>query len=277
MENKLLLKKAKRTLFYIVILGVVLTWAFPILWVILNSFKKDSLIISQSITLFFKPTLEHYQRIFSTHNFSDFLRNSLFVACTSTVIVLAASFTAAYSVSRFDTGKGIFTLSVLITRIAPPAAVLMPFFIIFKHMSLLNNLMALVIINISLNMSFGLLMLKTFIDEIPTSIDEAAFLEGANWHQTLFRLIFPLARSGIITTAIFTFIFSWNEYLFAMVLCSSNRVKTLPVAAGDFITAYAVEWGPVFSSGTLILLPILIMVFMVQKYIVKGLTFGATK
>ena len=277
MQTNLLIRKTKRSIFYIIILVIVIIWAFPILWVILSSFKKDNLIISKDLTLFFKPTLEHYQRIFATHSFSNFLWNSLFVAFTSTAIVLLASFTAAYSVSRFETGKGFFTLSVLITRIAPPAAVLMPFFIIFKHMSLLNNLMALVIINISLNMSFGLLMLKTFIDEIPVSIDEAAFLEGANWHQTLFRLIFPLARSGIITTAIFTFIFSWNEYLFAMVLCSSNRVKTLPVAAGDFITAYAVEWGPVFSSGTLILLPILVMVFMVQKYIVKGLTFGATK
>ncbi|MCK5249168.1 MAG: carbohydrate ABC transporter permease, partial [Spirochaetaceae bacterium] len=179
--------------------------------------------------------------------------------------------------SRFKTGGDMMSLGILITRIAPPAAVLMPFFIIFKNLSLLNNLWALILVNISLNMSFSLLLMRSFIDEIPVSIEEAATLEGATLFQTMVKLIFPLARSGIITTSIFTFIFSWNEYLFAMVLCSSNRVKTLPVAAGDFVTAYAIEWGPVFASGTLILLPILILTFMVQRYIVKGLTVGAVK
>jgi multiple sugar transport system permease protein len=126
-------------------------------------------------------------------------------------------------------------------------------------------------------MSFALLLLKSFIDEIPISVEEAAKIEGATLFQILRIVIFPLARSGILTTSIFTFIFTWNEYLYAMVLCSSNRVKTLPVAAGDFVTAYAVEWGPVFASGSLILLPILCLTFVLQKYIVKGLTMGAVK
>ena len=271
------MKLVRRLFFYMLIIVVVVLWAFPILWVILGSFKTDRQIISQSLIVFFKPTIDNYSRIFSSHNFSRFFMNSTLVAVGTTAIVLLSAFPASYSLSRYNIGGDTMSLGILVTRIAPPAAVLMPFFIIFKSLNLMNNLWALVLVNISLNLSFALLLLRSFIDEIPVSIEEAAKLEGANLFQTLTLLIFPLARSGIITTGIFTFIFSWNEYLFAMVLCSSHKVKTLPVAAGDFVTAYAVEWGPVFSSGTLILLPIIMLTFIVQKYIVKGLTIGAVK
>ena len=270
-------KTTRRVVFYVVIFAAVIVWAFPILWVILGSFKSDRQIISRSLNVFFQPTLDHYRRVFSSHDFAKFLVNSLIVAIGTSSIVLASTFPASYCLSRYKTGGDMMNLGILITRISPPAAVLMPFFIIFRNFGLLNNLWSLILVNISLNMSFALLLMRSFMDEVPESIEEAAILEGATLIQILTKLIFPLTRSGIITTSIFTFVFSWNEYLFAMVLCSSNRVKTLPVAAGDFITAYAIEWGPVFSSGTLILLPILLMTFVVQRYIVKGLTIGAGK
>ncbi len=270
-------KGVRKSVFYIFIFFLVILWAFPILWIIISSFKSDRLIISQELTYFFKPTIEHYQRIFSSHNFGKFMVNSLTVAFVTTVIVLLTAFLASYSLSRFRTGGNFMIIGIIVTRIAPPAAVLMPFFILFKNLHLLNTLTALIVVNLSLNLSFALLMLKAFIDEIPVAIEEAAQIEGASWLQILVMIVFPLTRSGMVTTAIFTFIFTWNEYLFAMVLASSNKVKTLPVAAGDFITAYAIEWGPVFSSGTLILIPVLLMTLFVQKYIAKGLTFGAVK
>lgn len=270
-------KGVRKSVFYIFIFFLVILWAFPILWIIISSFKSDRLIISQELTYFFKPTIEHYQRIFSSHNFGKFMVNSLTVAFVTTVIVLLTAFLASYSLSRFRTGGNFMIIGIIVTRIAPPAAVLMPFFILFKNLHLLNTLTALIVVNLSLNLSFALLMLKAFIDEIPVAIEEAAQIEGASWLQILVMIVFPLTRSGMVTTAIFTFIFTWNEYLFAMVLASSNKVKTLPVAAGDFITAYAIEWGPVFSSGTLILIPVVLMTLFVQKYIAKGLTFGAVK
>lgn len=277
MTKHSVLRTIRRTVFYLFVVAVVVGWAFPVLWIIASSFKPDRLIISQTITYFFTPTLEHYGRIFTTHNFGRFLLDSLVVAISTTLIVGVTGFMAAYSLSRFKTGGPFANVSLFITRIAPPAAVLMPYFMIFKITHLINNLGALIIVNLSLNLSFAILMLRTFIDEISISIEEAAEIEGASWSQILWQIVFPLSRPGILTTSIFTFIFTWNEYLYALVLASSNRVKTLPVAAGDFITAYAIEWGPVFSSGTLILLPILVMTFIVQKYIVRGLTFGAIK
>jgi len=277
MTDHRLIKQSKQAVFYLFIVVLIVLWAFPVLWVIVSSFKLDRLIISQKLVFLFKPTLEHYKRIFATHNFGRFLVNSLIVATGTTAVVLITAFLASYSLSRYRTGGSFAIVGIMVTRIAPPAAVLMPFFILFKSFHLINTLTALIVVNISLNLSFGLLMLKSFIDEIPVSIEEAAQIEGASWLQTLAMIIFPLARSGIVTTSIFTFIFTWNEYLFAMVLASSNKVKTLPVAAGDFVTAYAVEWGPVFSSGTLILVPVLVLTLFVQRYIVKGLTFGAVK
>jgi multiple sugar transport system permease protein len=271
------LKTVKRSLFYVFVVSVVVFWAFPIFWVVLSSFKPDRAIISQRLILLFAPTLEHYRRIFETHDFFHFLMNSSIVAISTTIVVFVASFLGGYGLSRFKTGGFFLVFSIMLTRVAPPAAILMPYFLIFKNLGLNNTLTSLVIVNVAQNLSFMLLMLTSFIDEIPYSIEEAAKIEGASWFQTLYMLIFPLARPGIVTTSIFTFIFTWNEYLFAMVLSSSNRVKTLPVAAGDFITAYAVEWGPVFASGVVILLPIMVLSFFVQKYIVKGLTVGAVK
>ena len=176
LSKALAIKRTRRASFYFAILLVVLLWAFPILWIILGSFKTDKLIISQSLNLLFQPTVVNYERIFSSHNFGKFLVNSLLVAIGTSVIVLASSFPASYSLSRFKTGGDMMSLGILITRIAPPAAVLMPFFIIFKNLSLLNNLWALILVNISLNMSFSLLLMRSFIDEIPVSIEEAATL-----------------------------------------------------------------------------------------------------
>ena len=276
-NRALIQKKILRILFYLVIVCVVLIWAFPVLWIIVCSFKEDRLIISQDLVWIFRPTLEHYARIFTTHNFAHFLRNSLLVSVGTTLLVLLTAFPASYSLSRYNTGGMGMTVGILVTRIAPPAAVLMPFFIIFKFMGLLNSLWALILVNISLNMSFALLLLKSFIDEIPISVEEAAKIEGATLFQILRIVISPSGAFRSAHNLNLYLIFTWNEYLYAMVLCSSNRVKTLPVAAGDFVTAYAVEWGPVFASGSLILLPILCLSFVLQKYIVKGLTMGAIK
>ena len=189
-----ILRTIRRTIFYLFVGAVVVSWAFPVLWIIASSFKPDRLIISQTITYFFVPTLEHYGRIFTTHNFGHFLVDSLVVAVSTTLIVGVTGFMAAYSLSRFKTGGPFANIGLFVTRIAPPAAVLMPFFMIFKITHMINNLGALIIINLSLNLSFAILMLRTFIDEISVSIEEAAEIEGASWSQILWQIVFPLSR-----------------------------------------------------------------------------------
>lgn len=262
---------------YALIALIVLVWAFPIVLVVLSSFKPNAAIITQTFDIFFAPTLEHYRTIFASHQFGRYLFNSSVVAVGATILVGLTSFLTAYAMARYRTGGEGFSLWVLVTRMAPPAAVLMPFYLMFRTADLTNTLTGLVIVNLSLNISFAIWLLITFIGEIPKELEESARIDGASVMEGIRYIVLPLVRSGLVTTLIFVFVFTWNEYLFALALASSGRTKTLPVAAGDFITAYAVEWGPVFGAGTLILLPIVAAVFVVQRYIVKGLTVGALK
>jgi multiple sugar transport system permease protein len=262
---------------YLLIILILLVWAFPIFLIVISSFKPSAAIINQTFALWFSPTLDHYRVIFESHNFGRYVINSLTVSVGATFIVGVCSFLTAYSLARFRTGGESLLLWVLITRMAPPAAILMPFYLMFRMTGLTNTLTALVIVNISLNLSFAIWLLKTFIEEIPRELEESARIDGASYLDALSQIVLPLVRPGIITTLIFVFVFTWNEYLFALTLASSGRVKTLPVAAGDFVTAYAIEWGPVFGAGTLILIPIVLAVFVVQRYIVRGLTVGALK
>lgn len=254
---------------------IVLIWAFPILWVAYSSFKPPELIIARSLTVLFEPTLDHYRAILQTQNFARFTLNSLVVATVSTAICVVLGFLAAYGMARFRAGGSGFALWVLMTRMAPPAAVLIPFYLMFRILGLIHTLTALVVVDVALNLSFAIWILRTFIDEIPVDLEESAMVDGTSRLGVLPTIVFPLALPGIITTAIFCFVFAWNEYLFALVLAASPRVKTLPVAAGDFVTAYAIEWGPVFASGTLILIPVMILTLFLQRYIVRGLTLGA--
>lgn len=266
-----------RMAFYVVVSLAILVWAFPILWVIYCSFKPSDLIISRELTAVFKPTLEHYRTILSTRNFGIYLKNSLMVAVPSTIVSVVCGFLAAYSMARFKTGGGLFSLWVLITRMAPPAAVLIPFYLLFRSVELINTLWALIIVNVSLNLSFAIWLLKTFISEIPQELEDAAIIDGATRFQALGRVVLPLSLPGLVATTTFCFIFAWNEFLFALVLAAAENVKTLPVAVGDFVTAYAIEWGPVFGAGSLTLIPVIVAVLFLQKYIVRGLTFGALK
>ena len=254
---------------------IILIWAFPILWVAYSSFKPADLIISRSLTILFKPTLDHYRMILQTQNFVRFTMNSLIVASVATAICVILGFLAAYGMARFRAGGAGFSLWVLVTRMAPPAAVLIPFYLMFRTLGLIHTLTGLVIIDVALNLSFAIWILRTFIEEIPVDLEESAMVDGASRLGVLPAVVVPLARPGLVTTAIFCFVFAWNEYLFALVLAASPRAKTLPVAAGDFVTAYAIEWGPVFASGTLILIPVMILTLFLQRYIVRGLTLGA--
>jgi len=254
---------------------IVLIWAFPILWVAYSSFKPADLIISRSLTVLFEPTFAHYRTIFETQNFARFAVNSLIVASVSTAICVVLGFLAAYGMARFRAGGDSFALWVLVTRMAPPAAVLIPFYLMFRVLGLIHTLTALVVVDVALNLSFAIWILRTFIEEIPVDLEESAMVDGASRLGVLPAIVLPLARPGVVTTAIFCFVFAWNEYLFALVLAASPRAKTLPVAAGDFVTAYAIEWGPVFASGTLILIPVMILTLFLQRYIVRGLTLGA--
>ncbi|MGE5598894.1 MAG: carbohydrate ABC transporter permease [Bacteroidota bacterium] len=274
MKTRVILRKIG---FGLAILAVIAVWAFPFLWMFLGSLKPTQVIISTEIVWRFQPTLEHYRTIFMKYPFLRFIFNSFLVGFTVTAVTMVAGGLTAYGISRFDIGGKPFRLWILLTRMLPSPVLVIPLFLLFRSLDLINTLTALVIADTTFLLSFAIWILRSFFDEVPEALEEQALVDGGTRFQALVRVIMPLARPGFITTSILTFIFAWNEYLFALVFATATSVKTLPVAAGDFITGYAINWGPVFASGTLIVLPVFILSVFLQRYIVRGLTLGAIK
>jgi len=262
---------------YIVLTIAVVVWGFPVTWIVISSFKPGALLITRGIGLNFVPTLEHYRFVFQRQPFFFYVRNSIIVTGISTLIALLIGSLAAYSMSRFKTGGDGLAFWILSTRMAPPAVMIIPYFLIFQAMGMFNTWWALIVASLMLNLSYITWMLRDFFDEVPREIIDAAEVDGASRLQTMSLVVFPLARPGIIATTILAATFSWNEFLFSVVLTLDRASKTLPGAANDFVTGYEVNWGALFASGTMILVPIVVFTFIVQRHIVRGLTLGAVR
>lgn len=267
----------RRTGFVLAMGGVVLLWAGPFFWMVLGSFKPRESIIANELVLRFTPTWENYDAIFSRHAFWRYTANSFLVAIATTVVTVAASILAAYALSRYRAGGRLFEFWLMFTRMLPPATLLIPLFLIFRTLGLINTLTGLVIADASFLLSFCIWLLRGFFDEVPVGLEEAASCDGASRMQSLFYIVLPMAAPGVTATVILSLIFAWNEYLFAIVFASATASKTLPAAANDFITGYAINWGPVFASGVIIVLPVAGAALLLQRYIVRGLTLGAFK
>ena len=277
MNRHVFRKTIFRILRAVLIIAVLVIWAFPVIWLVSGSFRPSQTIIEGKFFEPFIPTLEHYKEVFAKQNYIIYTINSLLVASIATVISVSVGILAAYSVTRFKTGGKVYSNWIVFTRMAPPAILIIPFYLMFKSVGLINTIWALVIANITFNIPFVVWTMKGFFEALPEEIEESAMIEGCTRVESLFRIVIPVSRSGILTTSIFCFLFVWNEYLFGMTLALSEQSKTLPVAVGNFITGYAINWGPLFAAGSMILLPALIMVIFLQSYIVDGLTVGSIK
>jgi multiple sugar transport system permease protein len=267
----------RRTGFWLAIGAVALAWAGPFFWMLLGSFKPRETIIARELLLRFTPTWENYDAIFSRHAFWTYTANSFLVAICTTIITVASSILAAYALSRYRAGGRLFEFWLMFTRMLPPATLLIPLFLIFRTLGLINTLTGLVIADASFLLSICIWLLRGFFDEVPAGLEEAALCDGASRLQSLFYVVLPVAAPGVTATVILSLIFAWNEYLFAIVFASATASKTLPAAANDFITGYAINWGPVFASGVVIVLPVALAALLLQRYIVRGLTLGAFK
>lgn len=268
-------KLARNIIFGLTLTATAILWVFPFVWMVMNSLKPSDVIIQPKINLLFTPTLEHFRFILIKQPFLRFTLNSIFVAVTVTCITLFLGTTTAYAISRYGVGGGTLKFWILLTRMLPPPVLLIPLFIIFRTMGLLNTLTALVMADITFLLSFVIWVMKGFFEDIPMELEDSAVIDGCSRYQSFTKVILPLASPGLVSASILTFIFAWNEYLFALVFATSTRVKTLPVAAGDFITGYAVNWGPVFAASTLIVIPVFLLVVFMQRYIIRGLTLGS--
>ena len=257
--------------------GFVLLWLFPIYWIVLTSFKTPLIINEKTPVFFFTPTMENYSHLFTEFNFARPLWNSLVVTSISTIVVIILALLAAYALARMDVpgGKNI-AVWMLSLRFMPPIAIVIPFFIAWQRLGIIDTHLGLILVYVSFNLPFAVWMLRGFLVEVPRDLDEAAMLDGLGHVAILRRIIFPVIAPGVAVTAIFTFVFAFNEYLMALVLTSRNA-STVPVTVAKFIQPYSILWGDVGAAATIQLVPILIVVFLLQRHIMRGISLGAVK
>jgi multiple sugar transport system permease protein len=257
--------------------GIVMLWLFPIYWIVLTSLKTPLQINEPVPTLLFAPTLENYRHLFTEFAFAHVLRNSLIITTATTAIVMTLALLAAYALARLRVpgGKHV-ALWMLSLRFLPPIAVVLPFFVAWQRLGLLDTHLGLILIYVGFNLPFAIWMLRGFLVEVPRDLDEAATLDGLGHLAIIRRIILPVVAPGAAVTAIFTFVFAWNEYLMALVL-TSREATTVPVTVSKFIQPYTILWGDVGAAATIELLPMLAIVFLLQKHIMRGITLGAVK
>jgi multiple sugar transport system permease protein len=262
---------------FVLLLAVIVICVFPFYWMVTTSFKDQAAILSPAPQFFFQPTVGNYTTAFQKFDIGASLVNSLIVALSTTAISLVLGAPAAYAIARFDfKGKRDLWFWFISNRMISPIVVALPFFLIARQFHLLDTQLVLILIYLTFNVPIVVWICADQFRNIPKELDEAATLEGYNSFAIFWRIALPLAAPGIAVSAIFSFIFSWNELLYALVLTRTNA-KTAPVIATSFLSGYELPWGQIMATGTLVALPVIIFSIIVSRQLVRGLTMGAIK
>ncbi len=261
-------------------LGAVLVWsAFPIFLIVSASLRLPKDIFSTGSSFFFSPTTQNYVNLWKRWpDFFHNLLNSLMVSLGATALTLVISFLAGYVYSRRD-GK-LLTASaffMILVRLLPPIVITLPLFPAINWLMLNDTKLVLVLLYTAFFLSLGSWIMKAFIDQLPRELEEAAAMDGAGLWQTLWRIVLPLSYAGLIATSVFIMVFAWNDFLFAFIFTAVDA-KTAPLVISEMVGAIdGVDWGILFAAATLQLVPILVFVLLVQKYLIAGLTAGTVK
>jgi ABC-type glycerol-3-phosphate transport system permease component len=267
---------------YVIMIIVFFCYLFPMWFIVSTSFKNDQQAYSVPPMFIFKPTIDNYINAFTTRGMMVNFTNSLIIGVISSVIAMLLGVPAAYALSRynFKYKEGIFNW-FLSTRMAPPILAGISFYMVSKQISigrtsLYDTKFLLIVVYILINLSWVIWMMRSFFNDVPVEIDEAAMVDGCNRPLAFFRTVLPLAKPGLAATIIFCLIMAWNEYFFALIL-SSVRSKTLPAALTSFLSVHGLLLGQMCAAGTVVMMPILIFSIFMQKQLVRGLTMGAVK
>ena len=247
---------------------------FPFAWLVQMSFRPNKDILGYE--LLFTPTLAHYKALW-TGAFPASFVNSMITSLSSTVLALVIGVPAAYALSRggFKSSRRI-ALWILATRMAPPIAFTIPFFLAYRYLGLSDTLLGLIIVYLTFNLALVIWMMQPFFDGVPRELEEAAWIDGCGVWEAFRRVTLPLSAPGLAATAVICFILSWNDFFYALVLTRTNA-STAPVAIVNFIQYTGWEWGRIAAAGTLVMLPVVIFSILVRNYLVRGLAAGGVK
>lgn len=268
---------------------------FPVVWLVLSSVKEPQDVFAMPPKWIFMPTIHNYLVVLGFEIpteletvteasagmglslFPKFLFNTVVVAIGTTVLALSLGSTAAYALTRFFPRQrdGIL-IGVMLTRLIPPVVLIIPIYILWRNLDLLDTHLGLILAYLTFALPFVIWMMRGFLLDIPIELEEAAMIDGASRFQALVRVVLPLAAPGLAATAIFIILIAWNDFLFALVLTSGNA-RTVTPYIGGFITDKAVLWGRLYASSVIIMVPVVIFGLAVQKQLAHGLTGGAVK
>jgi multiple sugar transport system permease protein len=222
----------------------------------------------------FRPTLQNFVTVLTGKSFVRFMLNSLVVGVGSTALGLALGLPAAYSIARHKQ-RGL-AMAILFARMAPFMSYLVPWFIMFRKLELIDSYAGLIASHLVISLPLVVWLMIGFFEDVPKEIEEAAELDGCSRPGTFLYVALPVSRNGIVATAVLSFIFSWNNFIFALIL-AGPRTRTVPVAVFSFLSYEQIDWGGLAAAATIITLPVLVFIFLIHKQIVRGLTFGAVK
>ena len=268
-------KKIKLVIVYVILSIIAFIAIFPYVWMVLTSFKTRADAFSIPPAWVFRPIISHYIEAFINKGFLQNLLNSLIVSLVTTGLSLAVGVPSAYAFARYKLyGDHHIFFYILTTRMAPPITIALPLYLLMAKAGLLNTHLAIIIAHTTFNLALVVWLMRGFFRMVPKEIEEAALIDGCSILEAFLRISLPLAAGGLTATAIFCIIMSWNEFLFAMIL-GGDRAATLTVAVPGLVTTRGTFWGQIAAVGTIITIPILVFSLVVQKHLVRGLTFGA--
>ena len=270
-------KRVSRGFAYTILILASLGILFPIFWLFSGAVKESRDLWAIPPIWLFKPTLKHFILVLVERHFAKNLMNSLIVAAGSTGISIFLGAFAAYSLARFKVkGHAHISFWIISLRMMPPIVVILPLYIFFSKLRLIDTHIGLILAHITLNLPFAVWMLMGFLQEVPRELEDAALVDGCNRIGVLYRILLPVILPGLAATAVFCMIWSWNDFIFAFSL-TSTQAATLPVPISGLLGDYIWEWSAFYAGGSLAAAPILIMALLTQKYLVRGLTFGAVR
>jgi len=266
-------------LLYALLTGGVVVMIVPFLYMVSTAFKGQVYVLEVPPMLIPRePTLQNFVDAWQSNHFSLFFGNSLMVAVTTTLLSVLISAMLAYAFARFRfAGKNVFFYAILLTLMIPSLTLIIPQFMLAKALGLRNSLTGLVLVYVATSIPLNTFLLRGFFEQLPRELEEAVLIDGGGYFTIFFRIALPLTTPALATVAIFTFLFSWDEFTWALTAIDEPLKRTLPVAIATFQGEHLTQWGLVFAASLIAIAPILAVFVTLQRYFVRGLTSGALK
>jgi ABC-type sugar transport system, permease component len=262
------------TLFIVIVIAV-----FPAIWMLSTAIKiptEQYAVPPQIIPD--TPTINNFKNVLTNSKMFDAFLNSVIITVSVVVITLLISVLAGYGLSRFKfKGSGVFKIGLLFGQMIPSVVIIIPLYFLMSRLRLLDTHFSLVLADLALTIPMGVIMLSSFFQTVPRELEEAAKIDGCSGIGALFRVVIPVAKPGLVSVTIYTYIHAWEEFLFALNLSTSSSTRTLPIAIHMFAGEFTVDWGSTMAASTIVAFPVLLIFLVCNKYFVKGLSEGSVK